>query len=355
MVRSTQPYPVDMVLAPEWWHSTTGISFDEDFFYHPSKRIEVEQQMEKILYNRWGNYGIGNNASEPRPELGAVHLAAGFLLSELLGCTVEYSAAHPPQVVPLGMDKLNIPVKSIFDHPRFQQFEKMADALYASFGYVTGDINWGGVLNIALDLRGENIFLDAMDNPDRVDIFFSSLAKAIEDFTGYIYRRTGTTSISVNRSIASVQSKIFLHSECTHTMISEEFYRTHLMRFDQRWSRSQRPFGIHYCGKDPHRFAGCYAELPALDFLDVGWGGDIAALRKALPGTFLNIRLDPVSLVHKSPAEIEIIVTELAAQAGDPCLCGFCCINIDDSMPEENITAIFHSAAKLRDQQMSML
>ncbi len=355
MTRSSQPYPVDIVLAPEWWHSTTGITFDEDFFYHPSRRIEVEQQMEKVLYNRWGNYGIGNRASELRPEIGAVHLAAGFLLSELLGCTVEYSAAHPPQVIPLGIDTLSLPVTSIFDHPRFKKFEKMADTLYDSFGYITGDINWGGVLNIALDLRGENIFLDAMDNPNMVDIFFSSLAKAIEDFTGYIYRRTGTTSISVNRTIDAVQSKILLHSECTHTMISEEFYRTHLMRFDQLWSRSRQPFGIHYCGNDPHRFADCFAKLPALDFLDVGWGGDIATLRKALPDTFLNIRLDPVSLVHRSPTEIESIVTDLAAQAGDPWLCGFCCINIDDSMPDENIAAIFRSAAELRDQHTSML
>lgn len=40
-----------------------------------------------------------------------------------------------------------------------------------------------------------------------------------------------------------------------------------------------RPFGIHHCGTDPHRFATSYAKVPHLDFLDVGWGGDVKAVR----------------------------------------------------------------------------
>jgi len=66
------------------------------------------------------------------------------------------------------------------------------------------------------------------------------------------------------------------------------------MPFDADWSRRLRPFGIHYCGKDPHRYADVFARLPHLDFLDLGWGGDVAKLRQALPNTFLNIRYSPV-------------------------------------------------------------
>ncbi len=42
--------PVDIVLAPEWWNKYTGITFDRDFFFHPLKRVEFEQQMEKELF-----------------------------------------------------------------------------------------------------------------------------------------------------------------------------------------------------------------------------------------------------------------------------------------------------------------
>ena len=33
--------------------------FDEDFFFHPAKRVEVERKMEQALYERWGRYGLG--------------------------------------------------------------------------------------------------------------------------------------------------------------------------------------------------------------------------------------------------------------------------------------------------------
>lgn len=341
-------YPVDIVLAPEWWHSETGLTFDEDFYYHPLRRVEAERRMEGILFDRWGRYGLGAARDEERPEAGAVHLAAGFLLSELLGCEVEYGEAHPPRVKPLGAEDLRLDGETIFAHPRFTVFDKLLDTLEERYGYLCGDVNWGGVLNIALDLRGETLFLDALDTPGELDGFFDAIGTAITLFTDYVDRRTGTTSLSVNRTIAGVDRRIRLHSECTHTMVSEEFYRAHLMRFDAAWSRGDTPYGIHYCGNDPHRFADVWSQLPRLDFLDVGWGGDVAALRRALPGTFLNMRLDPVSLVHTSETEIFQLINRLAAESDDPELTGFCCINIDDSMPEKNITAIFQAVEELR-------
>ena len=42
--------PVEIVLAPEWWHKNEGMIFDRDFFFHPAKRVESEQKMEKILF-----------------------------------------------------------------------------------------------------------------------------------------------------------------------------------------------------------------------------------------------------------------------------------------------------------------
>jgi hypothetical protein len=95
--------PVDVVLAPEWWAKNANITFDEDFFFNPLKRVEVEKQTEKLLYEKWGRYGLGEHRTEVRPEIGAVHLAAGFLLSEIMGCKVEYKENHPPRVVPTMM------------------------------------------------------------------------------------------------------------------------------------------------------------------------------------------------------------------------------------------------------------
>ena len=50
--------PVEIVLAPGWWHRHAGITFDEDYFFHPAKRVEAERKMEQTLFERWGRFGL---------------------------------------------------------------------------------------------------------------------------------------------------------------------------------------------------------------------------------------------------------------------------------------------------------
>jgi len=343
-------FPVDIVLAPEWWYKNTGITFDRDFFFHPQKRVENEQRMEKELYERWGKYGLGADKDKAKPEIGAVHLAAGFMLSEMVGCEVKYTDNHPPVVVAANKEHLKVDVEGAFQSRVYKDFVALTEKLKAKFGYLTGDVNWGGVLNLAMDLRGEQIMTDLIMNPEEVKNYFHSLAEVIETFTGWIAAETGTTSVSVNRTLRHLKKPVFLHSECSHTMISNEDYDQFLMPVDVKWSKEKTSFGIHYCGDDPHRHAESFARIPRLDFLDVGWGGDISRLRKHLPRTFLNIRLSPVELVKMSPEAIRDTITKLVGESGDPALTGVCCINMDDKVRDDQIDAIFETVEMLRSR-----
>lgn len=345
--------PVDIVLAPEWWYLNEKITFDRDFFYHPLKRVEVEQQMEKILYERWGRYGLGKHKDQTRPEIGAVHLAAGFLLSEMLGCHVNYSENHPPQVLPAHQELRSIDVDGAFRTKAFQQVIALTDSLKYKFGYLTGDINWGGILNIAMDLHGEEIFSDMMVSPSETKGYFTEIAGIIEKFTSFVLAETGTTSISVNRGVRHIQKPVFLHSECSHTMISEDDYQEFLLPFDQEWSKN-RPFGVHYCGPDPHRMAGSFAKIPHLDYLDLGWGGDVKVLRDQLPETFFNLRLSPVEIARQSHDEIRETIIRLVRDSANPFLTGVCCINMDGSVSDDRIELIFETVEKLREEYSSL-
>jgi len=342
-----QILPVDIVLAPEWWNKNEGICFDPDFFFHPSKRVEAEQQMEKILYERWGQFGLGTHKDEARPEIGAVHLAAGFLLSEMLGCSVKYSENHPPQVLAAHQDALIVNPTAAFESEAFKKILHLTEALKQKHGRLTGDINWGGVLNLAMDLRGEAIFMDMMLNPQEVTTYFSGIAQVIGKFTDFLTAETGTTSISVNRGVRHLPKPVFLHSECSHTMISAEDYETFLMPFDVAWSQ-KRPFGIHYCGPDPHRMAASFAKIPHLDYLDLGWGGNVKELRNHLPNTFFSIRLSPVEIARQTTEEIRETIVRLVHESGDPSLTGVCCINMDDTVTDDRINTIFETVEELK-------
>jgi hypothetical protein len=342
--------PVDVVFHPSWWHRSAGITFDEDFFYHPAKRVESERLMERTLYDRFGDFGLGADRDRDRPAIGAVHLAAGYLISEILGCEVSYAADSPPQVHGAHRENLAIDLEEAKRSKAWKRLDALADSLKARFGFLCGDVNWGGILNAGLDLRGEELFFDMADRPSEVKEYFSGIAGVIEAFTREISDSTGTTSISVNRNLVNIESPIFLHSECSHTMISVADYEEFLLGYDIAFSESHRPFGIHFCGKDPHRFADSFAKIPGLDFLDVGWGGDVAALRKKLPRTFLNIRLDPVQIGAWSPGEIAATVTRLVEESANPWLTGVCCINMDEKVPDENVRAIFKTVFELRER-----
>ena len=340
--------PVEVVFHPSWWHRHAAIDFDEGFFYDPRRRVADERTMERVLYERFGDLGLGEDRDRDLPALGPVHNAAGYLLSEMIGCRVEYSRDAPPQVVPARRQDLEIDVDAAFRGEAFLRLKRLVETLKSSHGRVVGDVNWGGILNLALDFRGQDIFLDMLDRPEAVRAFFGRLAELIDRFTAYVQGQTGTTSISVNRLVRHRPGQVFLHSECALTMISQECYRDFLMPFDRAWSLRRRPFGIHYCGSDPHRFADVFAELPHLDFLDVGWGGDLRRLREKLPGTFLNIRLSPVEIVGQSLEEIRRSIETRVAASGNLRLTGVCCINMDDRVTDDRVRAIFETVFTLR-------
>lgn len=342
--------PVDIVLGPSWWYRHEGLAFDEDCFYHPARRVEVERKMEDVLYERWGRYGLGEDHGRDLPVVGPVHLAAGYLISEMLGCPVDYLPDAPPQVKPRYMDRLEIDPDAAFRSPAFQRTEKLFDALRQKHGGLLGDINWGGVINVALDLRGPDLFLDMHDQPDQVHRFLGQIAAVMDRFTQMMLAATGTTSISGNRNVRHIADPVFLHCECANVMISTTDWERFFMPFDADWSRRYRPFGIHYCGSDPHRYAEAFAKLPHLDFLDVGWGGDVALLRKHLPNTFLNIRLSPVEIRKQTPDQIRQTVRRLVEESGDPYLTGVCCINMDHDVRDDQVAAIFEEVQSLREQ-----
>ncbi|MHC4395255.1 MAG: uroporphyrinogen decarboxylase family protein [Planctomycetota bacterium] len=342
--------PAEIVLAPAWWFANVGITFDEDFFYNPARRVEDEQKMEKALYERWGKFGLGADKDKALPFVGPVHLAAGYLFPEMFGCKVEYKEDAPPQQSCAQLPDLEISAEAALTSPACKRFEKLVDSLEKKYGYVTGDVGVAAVLNLAIDLRGENLFMDMFDKPDNIGSFFDEIAKVTKEFTQKLQKKTGSTSISVNRTVRHLEPAIFVHSECSHTMISVADYEKFLFKYDTRWSEQYRPYGIHFCGGDPHRYAQSFAKLPHLDWLDVGWGGDIKQLRQALSNTFLNIRLSPVEIIDNSIREIEETIRRLVADSANPYLTGVCCINMDEKVTDDKISCIFETVDALREE-----
>ncbi|MFB0515032.1 MAG: uroporphyrinogen decarboxylase family protein [Candidatus Neomarinimicrobiota bacterium] len=348
---SLELLPVEVVFHPNWWNKNCRVRFNRDFFFDSETRLESNRLMRQYLYERFPDLGLGEKDAKPRPMVGGTLLAAGFIISAILGCEIKYFDDASPEVITANLtdneiEKLETP--NILDTQVMGDLSRLLSTLQQKFDYVEGDINWEGVQNVALNLRGQQLFVDYCVNPGLANRLLDTVANVITQFLDFMILKTGTTSISVNRIVAHVNPKINLHSNCTVTMISADQYREYLLKYDQTFSEKFRPYGIHYCGDDMHRMIPGFTQVDGATFFDVGWGSDVHLCRQAFPDKFLSLRLSPARMLSESKEEIENDIVNLMRNAGPLQKTALCCVNLDYGTPDENIRTIFEVAERYR-------
>ncbi len=224
----------------------------------------------------------------------------------------------------------------------------MMDVLEAQYGYLEGDLNWEGLQNVALNLRGSQLFVDYYENPALAHHLLDVVTATLKKITTYVRKRTGSTSIAVNRIVGAVDPCISLHPNCSVQMISPKMYHEFLLPHERELAGELNPYGVHHCGVDMHKVAKEYAQVDGLEFFDVGWGSDVAACCSALPNVFFSLRLSPIRVATLTPEQVTADIEGLLRAAGPLSQAALCCINLDDTVPDENVRAIFRVAEKYR-------
>lgn len=342
--------PLELVFNPNWWNHNAGISFDENFYLDGETRIKNDVTMRRVLHQRYGGLGLGEESPQPRPIIGSMHVAGGFVIPALFGSTIQFESNAAPQA-----ESLHLTVEQIekLEKPDFKNTFPMnhliadMDALEAKHGCVVGDLNTDGVLNTAYQLYGQDLFSDFYEAPHRARRLLDIIGELIADVASYIHSRTRSYSIAVNRMAARLTPSPFLHGNCSVQMISPDSYREMQLPIEQRLAAKLQPYGIHHCGSNLHLIACEYAKVDA-SYFEVGWGSDVARSRQLLPNAFFNLRLSPVRMLQCTPQEIAADTEKVLRAAGSLENAGICCINMDDGTPDENIFAMFEVVQKYR-------
>lgn len=343
--------PVEVVFHPCWWHHHYGLTFDEAFFFNPSRRVESELAMRRGLYERFGDLGLGEADPHPRPVVGPVNIAAGWLPSAVFGCEIRFSDNASPEVIAANMTDDQVTALDVPDletNPVFSKLIAMMNALESQYGTLEGDVNWEGVQNVALNLRGTQLFVDYYENPALARRLLDVVARTITAIAAYVRKRTGSSSISVNRIVGAVDRHISLHPNCTVAMVSARTYHEYLLEPEKQIARELAPYGIHHCGTDMHKVCKEYAQIEGAEFFDVGWGSDVEACRAALPDAFFSLRLSPVRMATLTARQVAEDTEALLRAAGPLQQAALCCINLDDTTPDENVRAMFQVAERYR-------
>jgi hypothetical protein len=339
--------PVELIFNPNWWFSNYGVSFDKSFYMDKEARIEHDVVMRRVMYER---FGLGEPEPQPRPIIGSMHVAGGFVMPALFGIEIKFAENEAPWPVPLELGKDEVLALKVPNMRTTWPMDRLIadmDALEDQFGYVVGDFDTDGILSTALMIRGQALFLDFFDDRAMVHHLLAVLAETYASIASYVKSRTGTCAVATNRSILNVDPGIYLHSNCSVQMVSPATYAALLLPYELYLAERLQPYGIHHCGDNLHLYADAYAKTPSV-FFDVGWGSDIAKCREALSEAFLNLRLSPVRMLQTSADEMRRDTEKLLLAAGPLDKVGVCCINMDDGTPDENIVAMLESVESFR-------
>jgi len=354
------PYlPVDMSLLPSWWNGNYGLTFERDYYYEPKRRVSQEQQMRHLLYERFGDLGIGQKNAPRRPIVGPQLVGGCYLTQEILGCEIVYNEKAPPWVEPRNLSEKEawaLQVPEDFDNnPAMRNVLNLLDALEDEFGYLQGDVPLHGIANIAIDLRGHEYFIDLVERQDLADHMHTVISKTIYEQAKRLKARTGSCSMCINRVISHFSPSTFMSPNCSLQMISPKMYEKQILKHDMWLTERLQPAGFHHCGNNAHLFAPLYA-LTGATFLDIGYGSDIASCRKALPEAWLSLRMDPRKMQWGTPEETEVEVKKLLDAHGSPWnKVAVWCSSLDYGTPDESIRAMFKTVAEYRGNRYSDL
>lgn len=330
----------DICFHPGWWHKNAGIDFSQSFWDVPDVRMEADLHMRHELFQKFGKYGLGEKSPNIRPIFGSDLTACGYLFSEMLGCKIQYFANTSPRVVCADLEddtcwKLTKP--NFETNEVWQRAQSQLDDLYHRFGYVESHINLMGVQNIALDLRGQQIFMDYYEDEDLAHHVLSVACETLLEAGRRLRKYTNKLSGGVTNIVNLVCPKVFLTSNCSVEMVAEHIYEDFLLKYDVKLAEEFAPFGIHHCGQSMEHVINGYAKVPNLSFVEVGAFSDLQAVVEALPEeTLINARYSPVRLLNVTEDELHRDLVEMMKIVPEERL-SISCVGIDASTEDTQV------------------
>jgi uroporphyrinogen-III decarboxylase len=310
--------------TPKWYHQNLDIKFDEKWHSDPVIRRESILRMRKELRHRFPDTRIGriDQADQPLDLLTGTYGAAS--IAAIYGVPIIYAADNWPNCAHQYFSEneiMNLHPPDLESNSHFQILMKQVDQISELEGRIEGYINWQGVLNNAQRLRGQDIFMDMMINPDLVKHLFDCVTTTMIDAAKRLHKRQRESGVDI---------RFFTMSNCLVNMVSAEHYEDFLLPHDLRISESFKTVGVHNCAWNATPYLEAYARIPNIRYIDMGQDSDLKKAKQLFPVGRRAIMYTPMDVANKSLQEIRSDLEKIAAEYG-PCDIVAADIEIDTS------------------------
>jgi uroporphyrinogen-III decarboxylase len=337
----------DVTFHPSWWYDRAGICFGRDFFDDPEYRMKADLAMRRELFER---FGIGRMPAGTRPILGSDLLAMGFLHSQILGCEVTFSDQAAPAVHCRNLsleEAARLEVPDLDHNAVWQGVQRQIDYLITRFGYVEPAINLMGIQNIALDLLGQELFIQYYETPEVINHVLDVATQLSIDIGKRLKALSPQISPGVTSIISQIMPEAYITSNCSVEMVSLDLYEDFLLKYDRILGREFIPFAIHHCGKTCEHVIEGYAKADNLAFVEVGAFSDIGAVRKAVPNITLNARYSPVRLRDVSVRDMRDEIKKMYRDGAPAELLSVSCVGIDNTVSDDKVRSFLAACREL--------
>ena len=316
--------------TPNWYRNALGIDFGRKWHTDPAYRSETVIAMRSELKHRFPNTEIGG-INRPDKPLDLLTGTYGCIsVAGIYGVPIIYYEDNWPNCEHQYLDDNEVDsleAPELDTNPFYQELMAQVEWIAAHEGRVEGFINFQGVLNNAYRLRGEKLFYDMIEAPQRCWHLFDCVCTTMIDAAKLLHQRQFESGVEVD---------FFTVSNCLVNMVSPEQYRDFLLPFDRRIAEAFGCIGIHNCAWNANPYIDDYATVTHLGYIDMGLNSDLGWAREVIASARRAIMYAPTDLVDKS---LEAIRVDLERISQDYAPCDVVVADIEAGTPDERIMA----------------
>lgn len=318
---------------PSWYYHNYGMDFGERYVFDPEYRIRLDVERERLLYERFGDLGLGEDSPKPKPDLWCVN----GTIPALFGASLFFQKDKFPWDVPANLSEeacASLRVPDIENTFPTREFIRQTEYFMKYYNAPATLPACQGVLNNALKVRGNQFMVDIGINRPLahriLEVMCETLITVIQYWCNRFKMRDHLPVTVAN---------------CVVHMISPKMYHELIFPYDQRIQRTFGQFGIHHCGRIDEYLLEY--KRHTLDFLEVGHLSNLRRIRAIFPDLEVGRLVDPSFLLRADASTVHKHIRTLMRE-GEP-LDKLCidCADVEYGTPDENIRAIF---AAITDQ-----
>ena len=312
-----------------WFHQHYGMTFGEKYCSDPIYRTEQDREARRLLYERYGAVGLGESDPKPHPHL---EVCGHRFLPALFGCEIVFQDDQAPSyhhlAVTSAAEIAAIAKPNLATNRWANEFRRQGAILLDKYGSTDAAINFGGPLNGAVAILGNEGLLYLSESPEVMTGFMQMLANVCVE--------TYDTLTVVFDPKMKAGRRLFI-GNCPVMMISPSAYTQAVLPADLHYRRLIQSLGLHHCGVMDKYLAG-YQQLQPVDFVEVGWGSDVAAVHQAFPDAKLDLMINIYDLQNMSRQEVRELMGKMVRDVGArECLRDVWVADIGPEVPDDAV------------------